>query len=122
VFMNFLTRKFVELKDLNVRGTLSGARLLTWAYEEAAIFAILEVKHSNLVSKSMSAVNFTAPAYDGDIIEIGVELKRIGKTSMTLGIVVRNALTQKIIATIDEMVFVCVDEQGKPTRYYVANK
>ena len=118
-FMEFLTRKFVDPKDLNIRGTLSGGKLLSWAYEEAAIFAILKVKHDNLVTKSMSAVEFVSPAFKGDIIEIGVALKCLGKTSMTLTVHIRNALTKKVIAKIDEMVFVCIDDLGKPTRYYV---
>lgn len=116
-FMRFLTRKLVQPQDLNVRGTLFGGRLLAWVDEEAAIFAGVEARHNRVVTKSISAIDFVAPAFQGDIIEIGVALKRVGKTSITVEVQVRNLVTQKIIVNIDEMVFVCVDEQGKPVRH-----
>ena len=115
--MRFLTRKLVQPGDLNVRGTLFGGRLLAWVDEEAAIFAGLEARHSRVVTKSISAVNFISPAFQGDIIEIGVALKKVGRTSVTVEVQVRNLVTQKVIVNIDEMVFVCVDEKGKPTAH-----
>ena len=115
--MRFLTRKLVQPMDLNVRGTLFGGRLLAWVDEEAAIFAGIETRHSKVVTKSISAINFIAPAFQGDIIEIGVALKRVGKTSITVEVQVRNLVTQKVIVNIDEIVFVCVDDNGKPVRH-----
>ena len=115
--MRFLTRKLVQPGDLNARGTLFGGRLLAWVDEEAAIFAGIEARHSKVVTKSISAIDFIAPGFQGDIIEIGVALKRVGKTSITVEVQVRNLVTQKVIVNIDEMVFVCVDEQGKPVRH-----
>jgi acyl-CoA thioesterase YciA len=113
--MRFLTRKLVQPQDLNVRGTLFGGRLLAWVDEEAAIFAGVETRHNKVVTKSISAINFIAPAFQGDIIEIGVALKKVGRTSVSVEVQVRNLVTQKVIVNIDEMVFVCVDENGKPT-------
>jgi acyl-CoA thioesterase YciA len=115
--MRFLTRKLVQPQDLNVRGTLFGGRLLAWVDEEAAIFAGVETRHNKVVTKSISAINFIAPAFQGDIIEIGVALKRVGNSSITLEVQVRNLVTQKVIVNIDEMVFVCVDETGKPVKH-----
>jgi acyl-CoA thioesterase YciA len=115
--MRFLTRKLVQPGDLNARGTLFGGRLLAWVDEEAAIFAGIECRHSKVVTKSISAINFIAPAHQGDVIEIGVALKRVGRTSVTLEVQVRNLVTQKVIVNIDEMVFVCVDEEGRPQRH-----
>lgn len=113
--MRFLTRKLVQPSDLNVRGTLFGGRLLAWVDEEAAIFAGVEARHNKVVTKSISAIDFIAPAFQGDIIEIGVRLKSVGRTSITVEVQVRNLVTQKVIVNIDEMIFVCVDENGKPT-------
>jgi acyl-CoA thioesterase YciA len=115
--MRFLTRKLVQPGDLNARGTLFGGRLLAWVDEEAAIFAGLETRHNKVVTKKISEIDFIAPAFQGDIIEIGVALKKVGKTSITLEVKVRNLVTQNIIVEIDEMVFVCVDEDGKPVRH-----
>jgi len=46
-----------------------------------------------------------------------VALKKVGKTSITLEVQVRDLTTQKVIVNIDEMVFVCVDETGQSVRH-----
>lgn len=115
--MRFLTRKLVQPNDLNVNGTLFGGRLLEWVDEEAAIFAAVETKHRKIITKSISEINFIAPAFQGDVVEIGVSLKTVGKTSVTVEVVVRDLTTQKEIVKIDKMVFVCLDERGRPTRH-----
>lgn len=115
--MRFLTRKLVQPGDLNANNTLFGGRCLEWVDEEAAIYASVETRHKKVVTKSISAINFIAPAYQGDVVEIGIALKKVGKTSITLEIVVRDLTTQNTIVKIDEMVFVCLDDQGKPVRH-----
>lgn len=115
--MRFLTRKLVQPSDLNAGGTLFGGRCLAWIDEEAAIYASIEMRHRRVVTKSISEINFIAPAFQGDIVEIGVALKKVGKTSITVEVVVRDLTTQKIIVNIEEMVFVCVNEQGRPVRH-----
>jgi acyl-CoA thioesterase YciA len=115
--MRFLTRKLVKPGDLNANNTLFGGRLMAWVDEEAAIYAAIEARHEKVVTKSISAINFIAPAKKGDVVEIGVALKRVGKTSVTLEVKVRNLVTQNVIVEIDEMVFVCVDDNGRPVRH-----
>jgi acyl-CoA hydrolase len=115
--MKFLTRKLVQPNDLNVNNTLFGGRILSWVDEEAAIFAALEANHRRMVTKSISAVNFISPAFLGDVVEIGVSLKRVSKTSLTVQVVVRDLTTQRTIVNIDEMVFVAVDEHGVPMKH-----
>lgn len=115
--MRFLTRKLVQPGDLNANGTLFGGRCLAWIDEEAAIYAAIETRHKKVVTKSMSAIDFLAPAHQGDIVEIGIALKRIGNTSITLEVLVRDLTTQKNIVYIDEMVFVCVDDSGRPVKH-----
>jgi acyl-CoA hydrolase len=115
--MRFLTRKLVKPEDLNANNTLFGGRCLEWIDEEAAIYAAIEARHKRVVTKSISAINFVAPAYQGDVVEIGIALKKVGMTSITLEAQVRDLTTQNIIVKIDELVFVCVDEQGRPIRH-----
>jgi acyl-CoA hydrolase len=115
--MRFLTRKLVQPGDLNANGTLFGGKCLAWIDEEAVIYAAIETRHKRVVTKSISAINFISPAYQGDVVEIGIALKRIGKTSITLEVQVRDLTSQKIIVNIDEMVFVCVDENGTPVKH-----
>jgi len=115
--MKFLTRKIVMPPDLNSGGALFGGTCLSWIDEAAAIFVMAEVKHYKVVTKKMSEINFIAPAFQNDIVEIGVGLKRLGKTSITVEVEVRNLKTQQTIVNVDEIVFVCLNENNKPTKH-----
>lgn len=118
--MRFLTRKLVQPYDLNAGGVLYGGRCLEWVDQEAAIYVMTEARHPRMVTKSISAINFIAPAFKGDIVEIGVALKRVGKTSITVEVAVRNMRTKEVIVNIDEMVFVAVSEVGRPEKHGLA--
>jgi acyl-CoA hydrolase len=115
--MNFYTRKWVKPEDLNAHGTLFGGRLLAWIDEEAAIYTIIQLGTNGCVTKYMSEINFVSSAHQGDIIELGIKATKFGHTSITLTCHVRNKITQKTILTIDEIVFVAVDETGKPIKH-----
>jgi len=112
--MNFHTRKWVKPEDLNPNGTLFGGTLLRWIDEEAAIYAIVQLGNSNIVTKFISEINFVSSAKAGDIIELGIQATHFGTTSITLTCEVRNKITRKSILTIDKLVFVNVNEDGVP--------
>ncbi len=114
--MIYRTRKIVKVEDLNPRGTLFGGRLLSWVDEEAAIYAICQVKSKMVVTKFISSIDFKSSPKVGDIIEIGTDLIRIGTTSITFKVNVRNKMTQEDVITIDQMLFVKVDEDGRPSK------
>ncbi len=113
--MNFYTRKLIKPEDLNANNTLFGGSLLRWLDEEAAIYTIVQLGTNKCVTKFMSEINFISSARQGDIIELGIKAVSFGRTSLTLTCQVRNKITQKLILTIDKMVFVSVDEDGVPT-------
>ncbi len=113
--MKFYSRKWVKPEDLNPNGSLFGGRLLSWIDEEAAIFAMCQLggdKH--LVTKFISEINFVNSARQGEIIEMGVDIIRLGNTSITLRAEVRNKITKRTIISIDNIVFVNLDEHGNP--------
>jgi len=112
--MNFHTRKWVKPEDLNPNGTLFGGRLLEWIDEEAALYAIIQLENQRVVTKYMSEINFIHSAKTGDIIEIGIEPVKFGKTSITLRCEVRNKMTWQYIIKIESIVMVNLDENGKP--------
>jgi len=115
--MNFYTRKWVKPEDLNAHGTLFGGRLLSWIDEEAAIYAIVQLETNGCVTKYMSEINFINSARQGDIIELGIKAIHFGNTSITLTCEVRNKISHKTILTIDKIVFVSLDETGKPVKH-----
>ena len=62
----------------------------------------------------MSEINFRSSAKQGDIVEIGIDVKKFGTTSLTLICEVRNMMTKETIITIDEITMVSVNMEGKP--------
>ena len=112
--MKYRTRKLIKPGDLNSRGTLFGGRILEWIDEEAAIFAICQLNSPNIVTKAMSEINFVTTGKLGDVIEFGMELVGVGTTSISIACDVRNKQTKQSIIKIDKIVFVLLDEEGKP--------
>ena len=110
--MNYKTRKLIKPEDLNAGNTLYGGQLLKFVDEEAAIYAMCQLGTKNIVTKLVSTIDFVAPARQKEIIEIGVEAKKFGTTSIALHVVVRNKETEAVICDIENMVFVSVDEAG----------
>ena len=90
---------------------------MQWIDEEAALYAIVQLETPRCVTKFISEINFVSSAKQGDIIEIGIEAVEFGNTSITLYCEVRNMMTRQTIITIEKIVFVGVDETGKPTRH-----
>ena len=112
--MNFKTRKLIKYEDLNSGGSLFGGQLLKWIDEEASIYTICQLETNKIVTKLMSEINFMKPAYLNDVIEIGVDVISFGRTSITLKVVARIKETKNEILKIDKMVFVSINENGKP--------
>ncbi len=112
--MRFHTRKWVKPEDLNANETLFGGKLLAWVDEEAALYSIVQLENKRVVTKYMSEINFMSSAKQGDIIEIGIEVVKFGKSSLTLNCEVRNKMSRETIVTVDNIIMVNLNENGKP--------
>jgi acyl-CoA thioesterase YciA len=112
--MRFHTRKWVKPEDLNPNGTLFGGQLLAWIDEEAALYTVIQLENSKIVTKYISEINFMASAKQGDIIEIGIEVTKFGKSSITMKCEVRNKMTRETILTVDNIVMVNLGDNSKP--------
>ena len=112
--MRFHTRKWVKPEDLNPNGTLFGGRLLAWIDEEAALYTTIQLENSKVVTKYISEINFMSSAKQGDIVEIGIQVKNFGKSSLTIKCEVRNKMTRETILTVDNIVMVNLGADGKP--------
>lgn len=117
--MRFFSRKLIKPQDLNAHGTLFGGAVLSWIDEEAAIYTTCQLGKGNIVTKFMSEINFVSSARIGDIIEIGMETTKFGKSSITLRCEVRNKDNKDTIISIDKIVFVHLDEEGRPAPHGV---
>ncbi|KQS45958.1 MULTISPECIES: acyl-CoA thioesterase [Flavobacterium] len=113
--MRFHTRKWVKPEDLNPNQTLFGGKLLSWIDEEAALYAIIQLENERVVTKHMSEINFISSAKQGDIVEIGIDVVKFGKTSLTLKCEVRNIMTKETIITVNSITMVNLDSFGRPS-------
>ena len=112
--MKFYSRKLIKPGDLNARNTLFGGALLKWIDEEAGIYAMTKLDTKNVVTKYISEIDFVSSAQQGDVIEIGLGFKKIGRTSISFSCEVRNVFSKQTIIAIENIVFVKVDETGTP--------
>jgi len=112
--MKFHTRKWVKPEDLNPNRSLFGGKLLAWIDEEAALYSVVQLENSHVVTKYMSEINFMASALQGDIVEIGIDVVKFGRTSLVLRCEVRNMMTRETIITVENITMVNLDENGTP--------
>lgn len=112
--MRFHTRKWVKPEDLNPNQTLFGGKLLAWIDEEAALYGAIQLENKKVVTKFMSEINFLSSARQGDIVEIGIEPTKFGRTSLELNCEVRNKMTRESIITVERIVLVSIGADGKP--------
>ena len=115
--MEFRTRKIIMPAHLNGAGNLFGGQALAWIDEEAAVYAACQLGDSNVVTKFISDINFQSPGKLNDIVEIGCDVVGTGRTSITIRCVLRNKTTKRDMLTVDRMVFVLLDSEGRPKEH-----
>ena len=113
-------------KDTNAYGTIFGGVILSHIDLASAIEARRAGPH-RFVTKAMREVEFHQPVFVGDIVSFYTETRRIGRTSVTVGVLVEaerwgapsaaseaGGPAERIKVTEAEVVFVAVDAQGRP--------
>ena len=112
--LDFVNQVLVKPEDLNPANTLFGGRLLQWIDEKAALFCYCQINHcAPIVTKFISEINFVNPAKSGDILSFGFRTTNIGRTSISLEVVVKNVTTKQTIIHVENIVFVSVDEHTR---------
>ena len=106
-------RYLVTQPDLNAHGTLHGGILTKWADESAGMHA-RKLTRGVCVTRFISRINFVATARIGSIVKIVSTVTGVGNTSINFSIIVRNDITDEVLATIDRITFVHVNEAHKP--------
>jgi acyl-CoA thioesterase YciA len=74
----------------------------------------VQLENPKLVTKFMSEINFMSVVKQGDIVEIGIDVAKFGKSSVVLKSVVRDIMTRETIITIDNITMVNLGEDEKP--------
>jgi acyl-CoA thioesterase YciA len=105
-------------KDTNALGTIFGGIILSYIDQAGAVEAARHVS-GRLVTVAMREVEFHAPVFVGDLVSFYTETLRLGRTSMTVKVVVeaerRTRGAGKVKVTEAEVVYVHVDENNQPT-------
>ncbi len=104
-------------KDTNALGSIFGGYILS-LIDLAAGQHARTVSVKKFVTKVMREVEFISPVFIGDVVSFYTETTRIGKTSITIQVLVEavrgeNAL-QSCKVTQAEVVMVAVDQNNKP--------
>ena len=104
-------------KDTNALGTIFGGIILSYIDQAGAVEAHRH-EAARLVTVAMNEVEFHAPVFVGDLVSFFTETVRIGRTSITVKVTVeatrRGLALQPVKVTEAQLVYVQVDEQGRP--------
>ena len=110
-------RNLVHPKNLNPHGTAFGGFIMA-EMDKAASIMVREVIDGKAVTVFVDNLHFSHPVRSGDIVSVYAEVKKIGRTSITLHISfeTRCAVSREEYSVCDALfVFVAIDDNNKPT-------
>ena len=107
-------------KDTNALGTIFGGIILSYIDQAGAVEAHHHVPlPGRLVTVAMREVVFHSPVFVGDLVSFFTETLRVGRTSVTVKVVVeaerRTRGTGRVKVTEAEVIYVHVDDNNQPT-------
>lgn len=115
--MDRVNTHMVMPQHLNAANTLFGGQMMAWMDESAAIFAMEIMKTNRIVTACFNKLDFLAPAYQGELVDIACEVEREGTTSLTIKVAAWSHSPERGCRHVcnTSAVFVALDETGKPT-------
>jgi Acyl-CoA hydrolase len=103
--------------EINDRGTIFGGWLMS-QMDLACFTKAVKCTRGWVTTVAANSVVFESPVFVGDVVNIYVDIIRIGTTSLTLGLEVYserlNENMESYRVARGEMVFVAIDENYKP--------
>ena len=105
-------------KDTNAYGTIFGGVILSHIDLASAVEARKTAPH-RYVTKAMDGVEFHAPVFVGDLVSFLTETTRVGRTSITVKVVVEAdrwaaGSGERVRVTEAEVVLVAIGPDGVP--------
>jgi acyl-CoA thioesterase YciA len=104
-------------KDTNALGTIFGGIILSYIDQAGAVEAHRHCG-GRLVTVAMHEVVFHAPVFVGDLVSFFTETVRLGRTSITVKVIVEadrvSIGTGKVKVTEADVVYVHVDARNQP--------
>lgn len=105
-------------KDTNALGTIFGGIILSYIDQAGAVEGH-RVVSGRLVTVALREVVFHAPVFVGDLVSFYTETLKVGRTSITVKVVVEaerrmGGGTGKVKVTEAEVIYVHVDDNNQP--------
>ena len=104
-------------RDTNAHGTIFGGVILSHIDLAGGIAASRQAAR-NFVTRAMREVEFIAPVYVGDVVSFYAAVIHCGTTSLTIKVTVEAERAKEpgrqVKVTEAEVIFVAVDDGGKP--------
>lgn len=115
--MKLISTKICKTGDIGVNDNLFGGIMLAWLDEAGGILAANVCCDHNVITLKMDEVLFKHPVRVKEQIRIYGRVENMGKTSVSLYLEARRAnlkaKSEEVVCST-EMVFVRVDQSGKP--------
>jgi acyl-CoA thioesterase YciA len=106
-------------RDTNSAGTIFGGVILSYIDMAGAIEAHRHTRMPRFVTVAMREVIFHKPVFVGDLVSFYAETVSVGKTSITIRVIVETervgSTTEVLRVTEAEVVYVAVDENRQKT-------
>ena len=102
-------------RDTNSQGTIFGGVILSYIDTAGAIEAHRHTRMERFVTVAMKEVIFHKPVFVGDLVSFYCETLRVGKTSITVRVIVeveRLGKSERVRVTEAEVIYVAVNEKG----------
>ena len=111
------SRVLMMPRDTNAAGTIFGGVILSYIDQAGAEEAICQGAR-RVVTVAMNQVVFHAPVYVGDLVSFYTEVVAVGRTSVTVKVLVQSARrfdrNELVDVTKAEITYVNVDGDGRP--------
>jgi len=121
VIMKHSTKRIVIETDVDSDGVVHAEKFFRWLYAEVMKYS------SNLLNKPclirhVYEVDIKSPVKAGSILEISLNPKGFGDTSVSIDARVTDRVSDKSYLTIKKLILVAVDENLKPAEHGVVSE
>jgi len=110
-------------KDTNSYGTIFGGIILSYI-DQAGAVAVAKATAQRFVTVALKEVVFKQPVRVGEVVSFYSEVKKVGRTSITVEVDVEVNRGDGTVREVTEaeVTFVCINAEGKPIPVELRNK
>ena len=107
-------------RDTNAHGTIFGGVILSYIDVAGGVEAVRHTAHDRFVTVAMKEVIFHEPVFVGDLVSFYATTTRLGKTSITIKVIVEaerfGSRGQSVRVTEAEVVYVAVNQNREKVK------